>query len=126
MKRLVIFLGICFLLLLAIGFVLLNKPTEDDGLIDKNYILQVITQEFPGFTYDNEALIEIGDVMKFEEKWYVTTVNSPRDSEIRVPVYILLHGDTDNLRVVLGPDAHFTETEMLQYNLPDSIIKELL
>lgn len=45
---------------------------------------------------------------------------------MRVPVKIILSDLHQKLPIVLlGPDTHFTEQELLEKNIPDSVILEL-
>lgn len=126
MKKVVISLAVIILLSFGAGIFLLwssrsnkNQPTEED------VITQAITRAVPMFSDGDKPVIEISSITKFEDAWYIININSHHKANNDVLVYLVLHGFNNDLQVVVGPDTYFNETEMLQYNIPDSIIKEL-
>ena len=93
-------------------------------------VLQVITRDKPALLYNNRPVIEIASIKRFENKWYVITIKSPKDKDVKVPVKIVLQDISStpsarNLKTIIGPDTHFTEYQQLKYSLPDSVTKEL-
>jgi len=100
-----------------------NEPSNED-------IISAITNEFPIFLDDNIPVIEVTEKERFENKWYVITIKSIHEKEAFVPIKTVIvsentSNNTTRLRIVLGPDARFTESSLLQYNVPDSVILEL-
>ncbi len=130
MKRLIIVL-IIVIISLGLGVTLYsrmqvpktNEPSHEE-------IISAITYNFPMFLHDNAPVIEVTDVERIDDKWYVVTIKSIHEKEAAVPVKIIMinennSGDNLTLRIVTGPDTYFTEPELLRYNVPDSVILEL-
>ena len=119
----------CILLLILIGFGIFTAKVilmdKNDDLTIEDRILYAITENNSGFLHDNKPVIEIDAVSVFEDRWYVATVKSIRATDEIVPVKVVLLDTNGILRMTAGPDTHFTETELLRYNIPDSVILEL-
>lgn len=124
-RKLLAIIGIITLAVVSGLFFFVNKPPQVT-ITDNERFLQFLSSEFTGLNYKGEPIFEIDSIAKFEEKWYIINISSLSESSQDVPVYFILLETNDILQVILGPDTYFTEREMLQYNVPDSIMKELL
>ena len=101
-------------------YITLRKPHIQE--VDKEYILSSILNDIPAFSADNRSLVKIDSVAKFEDKWYIINISSLRETKVDVPVKLVLLDTGTDLQIMLGPDTDFTEAELLQYNVPDSVI----
>lgn len=102
--------------------VIKNGPSNQE-------VLDTIIRDKPAFLYKGKSIIEVASLKRFDD-WYVAIIKSPNDKSFQVPVKIILEDirtgkEPRNLKVKLGPDTHFTDYEMLQYGMPDSLIQEL-
>lgn len=114
-------LGVASVSLLAVRA--LSPPNHTPSTEER--ALRSVISEFPGLTKEGKPFIAIQDIEIIEEKWYIINIRSHSEPKVVVPVYLIFYDDGgENLRLILGPDTHFTETEMLQYNIPDSIIRK--
>lgn len=107
---------------------ILNQSEPSSEAPSEDSFLQFITDTFPLFTEKNEPVIAVDSISRHENNWYIVTIKSIHDVEVFVPVRIIVfyrEGLERDPSVILGPDTHFTETEMLSNNIPDSIIREL-
>lgn len=125
MKKLLIFTGAIAVLLVGI---FTFRTYFSTSLPSNRVVLQTITNQYPEFLSNNKPVIQVESVSRFEDEWYIITLKSLNEVEQFVPVKALLtetpHTST-GLKIVLGPEVHFTESEMRYYNLPDTVIKEL-
>lgn len=100
-----------------------NSPTNED-------IITTITDSFPFFLKDDSPVIEVADMKQVNDIWYIVTIKSINEKTVAVPIKaVLINNSTPDeevkLGLILGPDTHFTESELLGNNLPDSVILEL-
>lgn len=87
-------------------------------------VLEATTKNNPEYMHDGKPVIEVVSVSSFDT-WHIATIKSLRSTDTFVPVKIVLLDTSGILRVVAGPDTHFTEKELLEKNAPDSVILEL-
>ena len=122
MKRLVVSLVALFIIIGA-GAIIFNNfyPKQNKLPYDKE-LIQAITRTFPAYLYKDKPIVEVASVSKYDNAWYDVTIKSLHEVKEFVPVKIVLVDSQDGLHVVLGPDALFTEDQMLQANLPDAVI----
>lgn len=127
MNKKVIF-GIILLLILASAAIFLQGRdflSKNTAPAKEERILHAITDNIPAFLYEGEPVIGIDSISTFDDKWHIVTIKSLRTSEKFVPVKIIMLDNGDELRIISGPDTHFTEPELLKYNVPDAVILEL-
>lgn len=110
--------------LVVVGFFFTTGKTNQDIVTIDDRILRFLSSEFTGLNHNGKPIFKIKSTSQFEDKWYVVTIDSLSKTAVDVPVYFLLTDENNTLHFILGPDTHFTEAEMLKYNVPDSIIKE--
>lgn len=120
---------ITFIFLVFVSIVVLAAieffRDKEPKLSDDEYIIKAITESNSEFIHNNKPVIEIDSITVFNDHWYVATIKSLRATENIVPVKVVVL-DTDGIfKVIAGPDTHFTEAELLRYNMPDSVILEL-
>ncbi len=126
MKKLVLISGTVVLAVVGIwgGISIYNKLTAEP-LSDEEQLIKIITSEYPSFTSNEEPLIEIESVSDNYKGWYVVTIKSKRPVKNFVPVKLVMLETGGIAKTILGPDTHFTESDLLKYNVPDSVIMEL-
>lgn len=99
--------------------------TKDESTIDDEKILYVITEKMPLFSLNSKPVIKIDSVSRHRGGWQIVTIKSLRSSEKFVPVKVVMLDTEGKLTIIAGPDTYFTESELLKYNVPDSVIMEL-
>ena len=87
-------------------------------------VIEAITEGKPSLLDNGEPIIEIDSLSRHND-WYIASIKSINDTGDIVPVKVILVDSNGVMRSIFGPETRFTETEMLQYNVPDAIIKEL-
>ncbi len=105
-----------------------RQPMEEVDTLSHDDFVYAITDRFPSLVRDGKPVIEVVDAQRIENTWYIITIKSIHEEKMSVPVKVILldNGQSSpDLRAIAGPDIRFTETEMLRYNLPDSVILEL-
>ena len=109
--------------------VLSFKKSEIHNTYTNADIISVITREKPVFLDGTNPVIEVNSNKQLEDGWHVITIKSIHEDTMSVPIFVVMtrsDNPASKFNMILGPDTHFTEAEMLQYNLPDSVIRELL
>lgn len=128
MKKIVI--GLLSFAVLVGGLFLLFKFTDHEKYTStEDEVTQVIVDNFPYFSYNRTPAFRIDSLSSHDNIWYIATIKPLNSTEVSVPVKIILmreNQSSSSLRIILGPDTVFTESEMISYNIPDSVIKELL
>jgi hypothetical protein len=126
--------GALILLVLIVGGIVGAKSLQDHQAVNNpsnhlnEEIIGAITRDNPTLVYQNKPVIEVVSTKQFEGKWYVVTIKSIHEKTMPVPVKVVLldQGEPDHiLTALLGPDVHFTDSEMGSANLPDSVMLEL-
>lgn len=97
---------------------------SDTTLSEEELVIKTITGISPVFSHEGNPVFAIDSLSRYDEKWYVVTIRSIHETKATVPVYFLFARTNDTLQTILGPDTRFSESEMLHYNVPDSIIRE--
>ena len=125
-KTLLTIIGIAVLVSTVAGLFLFNDGfLRQERATQEDYIHQAIIEKYPGLMIGGVPLIELKSVTEPEPGWYIANIGSIQETKKDVPVYVVLRGSDENVRVFLGPDIHFSEAEMLSLNMPDSVILEL-
>ncbi len=91
-------------------------------------LLAAIIRDRPSLSYKNQPIIQITNTVKPADGWYIVTIKSLHVKQDFVPVRILLaeeNNNPDNLRVILGPEADFSDDVVGSVSLPNSVIMEL-
>lgn len=108
--------------LLVVGIIYSNQRQQEVEEMSPDIFINAISYEFPFFLQEGKSVIKIGTIKSFENGWHVVTIRSIREASEPVPVFVVLNELNNKLRVVLGPDTYFSETELLRHNIPDSVI----
>lgn len=98
-----------------------NKNTDNPTTDDR--ITSAIIDAAPFLSSEGSPVFKIKSVNK-SDNWYAVTIESLRETATHIPVYVILVKNNGKIQTVLGPDTHFTEAEMLKYNVPDPIVRE--
>ena len=115
------------ILVITVSFLLFkNFHSQEKSISTEDRIQEFISSEFSGLNYDNKPIFRLHSLKDSSGGWYLADIRSIHKTKKEIPVYLILLDTNNTLRVILGPDTHFTEKKMLQYNIPDPIMKELL
>lgn len=90
-------------------------------------ITQAISRDRPALTDKDKPLFDIISITQPETGWYIVTIKSIHEKTMTVPVKLILNdiNSEKTLTVILGPDNHFSEGDMVPLALPDSVKMEL-
>lgn len=91
-------------------------------------ILDTIAHDRPELFHDGKPIMEIVSFHRTEDTWYVVTIKSPNDKDMKVPVRLVLQDQGSSrrsLKTILGPEVDFPDYLTNTINLPDSVIIEL-
>ncbi len=111
----------------ALYGILQSPKTETPS---QDTFIDAITDAFPLFLKDDKPVIQVVDIKNTDETWYIITLKSIHEEVMSVPVRVVFtsansSSESNRLNLLLGPGTHFTEAELLRYNVPDSVIMEL-
>jgi len=125
-----IFIVLTLVIAMTAGVIIYGKQTNQKTSVSLDEsVIRAITNKFPILLKDNKPIIEIADIKQVDTKWYVITIKSINEEEMSVPVKVVLldynHPNLD-FEIIVNPSTRFVEADMLQRNLPDSVIIELL
>ncbi len=121
------------LIVISIGLWTVFSPrkSETPHVHTNEELVQAIIQDVPSLSDKGKPVVKVESVLHKDSKWYVVTIKSVRSVKTFVPVKVVLlsNGAPGNkLRVVQGPDTHFSESEhdnTASLNMPDWVILEL-
>lgn len=113
------------LLALVVGLFALHskKGLSEEGI--EQDILTAILSENPYLVKEGQPMVELSALDSIETNWFIATirsVNSPKQPDVKL---VLLH-DMIKPRIIFGPEIDFSEDDLIRFNIPDSVILELL
>ena len=127
MKKIIIGGAVLLSITLCIGaiFIITLSQSEESKQSLEDRALEVIVRDLPAFASNGKPAIRVGSISPHGNGWYIATIEPLRPVKNPVPVRIILSDKDGWIRIVAGPEAYFSESELLSFNLPDSAILEL-
>ena len=124
-KKILLFVALVGAIISVVFYIIVNNYNQDRGVSIEDRISSTIASRIPMLSSGGTPVFAI-DSISSHGSWHIAKIKSLKETRRPVPVIAILNElDDTTLNIVLGPDTHFTETELLRNNVPDSVILEL-
>lgn len=122
-KRIVIDIGVILLIIFGIGIgIKVWQNSQVSDIPTNQEFLDVIMRDRPALVYKEQPVIQVTNVTKPAEGWYIVTIQSIHARKDDIPTRVVILDREGFKKIVLGPEVDFPDYVTNAVTIPDSVI----